>query len=252
MITVITNYHKMTSIYIPRIGINTDEISLQIMFDQLLIGSVSRVDFVQIEDNARFKKAFVHLSEYYDTEIAYDIKDSFYNDKPYHLYPDENSRVYWILLKNKSPIPETTLNVHQLAENHRILEAQVWQQAGQIDILLTTKSRMTEQIDRMTEQIERLQQTVEQLVGYVDMSDKKTDMFRHILYDNGALANKEHECLFHAYEQEFNEYYSSDDDEMPALIPIEAWKKMQIENPNTTHIVDEPEIDLDDDGFTKC
>ena len=123
----------MTSIYIPLINVVTfNEEKIQKIFEELQIGVVSRVDFVAIEGTSRMKKAFVHLSKYYDTQLSLEIKLKFDEDLAFRLYPDMDNRVYWILLKNKCPIPETTLNVHQLAENHRILEELVVKQAEQI------------------------------------------------------------------------------------------------------------------------
>ena len=270
----------MTSIYIPRIGINTDEISMQIVFDKLLIGRVSRVDFVPIDSNTRMKKAFVHMSEYYDTEIAFEIKDAFNNNIAYQLYPDVDSRHYWILLKNKCPIPETTLNVHQLAENHRILEEVVFKQTEQIDGLQRSN-------ERMAEQIERLQQTLEQFLGHTTMSEKQFKMFVDVLYDNGTFVDKGRGCLFKAYRQQnedtadiqdsdwklnnvnnslfIPENLDDTDDEMPALIPIEESSAMRFleeethpHDLNAAHVIvcdnkeDETEVDVDDDGFTKC
>jgi len=270
----------MTSIYIPRIGINTDEISMQIVFENLLIGRVSRVDFVPIDSNTRMKKAFVHMSEYYDTEIAFEIKDAFNNNIAYQLYPDVDSRHYWILLKNKCPIPETTLNVHQLAENHRILEEVVFKQTEQIDGLQRSN-------ERMAEQIERLQQTLEQFLGHTTMSEKQFKMFVDVLYDHGTFVDKGRGCLFKAYRQQnedtadiqdsdwklnnvnnslfIPENLDDTDDEMPALIPIEESSAMRFleeethpSDLNAAHVIvcdnkeDETEVDVDDDGFTKC
>lgn len=140
----------MTSIYIPLINVDFGEEKIQKIFEELQIGVVNRVDFVAIEGNPRMKKAFVHLSKYYDTQLSLEIKLKFDEDLAFRLYPDMDSRVYWILLKNKCPIPETTLNVHQLAENHRILEELVVKQ-----IVELRESR-----DLQAEQIVRLQQTV--------------------------------------------------------------------------------------------
>ena len=154
----------MTSIYIPLINVVTfNEEKIQKVFEELQIGVVSRVDFVAIEGTSRMKKAFVHLSKYYDTQLSLDIKLKFDEDLAFRLYPDMDNRVYWILLKNKCPIPETTLNVHQLAENHRILEELVVKQA---------------------EQIERLQQTV------WHNADTKTEKSHN---ENDAVAKKDRE-----------------------------------------------------------
>jgi hypothetical protein len=173
----------MTSIYIPLINVNFGEEKIQKIFEEHQIGLVSRVDFVAIEGNSRMKKAFVHLSKCYDTQLSFEIKLKFDEDLAFRLYPDMDSRVYWILLKNKCPIPETTLNVHQLAENHRILEELVMKQIDEL----------RESRDLQAEQIDRLQQSVWQLLGYADMSDVQPAVF-----DNDAVAKKDRE-----YREEF-------------------------------------------------
>jgi len=177
----------MNSIYIPLINVNFSEEKIQKIFEELQIGVVSRVDFVAIEGNSRMKKAFVHLSKCYDTQLSFEIKLKFDEDLAFRLYPDMDSRVYWILLKNKYPIPETTLNVHQLAENHRILE----------ELVLKQNDELRESRDLQAEQIDRLQQSVWQLLGYADMSDVQPAVFRDILFD--AVAKKDRD----AYREEF-------------------------------------------------
>jgi hypothetical protein len=42
---------------------------------------------------------------------------------------------YWVLLKNKSPVQESKLNIHQVVENARILQGVVDAQAEEIKAL---------------------------------------------------------------------------------------------------------------------
>jgi hypothetical protein len=52
------------------------------------------------------------------------------------MYPGMfNQNEYWVLLKNKTPVQETKLNIHQVAENARILQSVVETQAKEIKAL---------------------------------------------------------------------------------------------------------------------
>jgi hypothetical protein len=111
-----------SSIYIPRISASYDEDYIKAAFKNLDIGSVTRVDFAP-NNTGFFRKAFIHVDKYFDSMIANDIRNAHMDEQSYNLYPDFiNQSVYWILLKNHKPVQETTLNIHQVVENHRILE----------------------------------------------------------------------------------------------------------------------------------
>jgi hypothetical protein len=77
-----------------------------------------------------FKQAFIYI----DPRSAWhpDIVESIENDQPYKIYPNKeeafehlrDEEEYWLIVKNKSPVPYTTTtqNVHQLANNLALLE----------------------------------------------------------------------------------------------------------------------------------
>jgi hypothetical protein len=131
------------SLYIPRMSSAFNEERVRAVFDRLMIGSVTRVDFasinagVHLSPSDRFQKAFVHLSLFYDTEAANHLRSSLKTTQDsVRLYPDLfNQQVYWIVLLNKNPVAETKLNIHQVVENHRILEQVVFDQANLIQSL---------------------------------------------------------------------------------------------------------------------
>ena len=138
------------SLYIPRMSTDYNEDRVRAVFDSLVIGSVTRVDFASITPgnyttpNDRFQKAFVHLSHFYDTDAANHLRDSLKttNDSV-RLQPDMfNQKVYWIVLLNKNPVADTNLNIHQVVENHRILEQLVFQQAEEIRNLQNTLTQL--------------------------------------------------------------------------------------------------------------
>ena len=149
-----------SSIYIPRISVSYDEDYIKSAFKNLDIGLVTRVDFAT-NDNGFFRKAFIHVGEYFDSMLANDIRNAHMDEKSFNLYADfVNKSVYWILLKNHKPVQETTLNIHQVVENHRILEEIVMKQE---------------------EKIERLQQTVYQLIHLMNLKPHETAIFNSVL-----------------------------------------------------------------------
>jgi hypothetical protein len=149
-----------SSIYIPRISASYDEDYIKSAFKNLDIGLVTRVDFAT-NDNGFFRKAFIHVGEYFDSMLANDIRNAHMDEKSFNLYADfVNKSVYWILLKNHKPVQETTLNIHQVVENHRILEEIVMKQE---------------------EKIERLQQTVYQLIHLMNLKPHETAIFNSVL-----------------------------------------------------------------------
>ena len=116
------------SVYIPRVNNNVTEDYIKQVFRNHHIAIVERVDFVEVVNPApgfedKSMSAFVHFDAYfYDDKTDEMYESVFENGKSWKFYPDPNSNEYWLLLKNHNPVQATKLNIHQLAENHRILE----------------------------------------------------------------------------------------------------------------------------------
>ena len=109
------------------------------------IGDVRRVDFVPIDGESKFQKAFVHMETINFSGFAESVMNDVFNEnKSVKLNVDANS--YWILLANKNPVAETNLNNSQLAENANILQALVFQQSEQISRLQETVFNLTQRI----------------------------------------------------------------------------------------------------------
>ena len=126
-----TNY----SIYIPRMATTHGEESVRAAFR--FLGNVKRADFVPIEGDDRFQKAFVHFDHIIESETnAEIISRVFERNENTRIYPETfNPRVYWIILRNKNPVTETKLNIHQVVENANILQSVVEAQAEEIRIM---------------------------------------------------------------------------------------------------------------------
>jgi hypothetical protein len=126
------------SFYVPRLERSYNEAAIVELFENMGIGSVSRVDFKVIDGNDRFQKAFIHMNYLYATEFSNAIKyHVFDTGASFRINPERfNCDVYWILLENKMPVMETKLNIHQIAENARLLELRVAEQNALIASLM--------------------------------------------------------------------------------------------------------------------
>ena len=123
----------MHSFYIPSVSRTYSEEQIKIIFSSvLMIGDVKRVDFVPI--SKRFQRAFVHMDFFYDVETTNEIRTTVFEEgKAVRVYPSQlfpkveqnfcslfpkkrliGKRIYWILLKNNNPVPETTMNLSQI------------------------------------------------------------------------------------------------------------------------------------------
>ena len=120
------------SFYVPRMATTHGEDSVRAAFR--FLGNVKRVDFVPIEGDDRFQKAFIHMDHIIESETNTEIINKvFVNNESMRIYPETfNPRAYWILLMNKNPVTETKLNIHQVVENANILQSVVEAQAEEI------------------------------------------------------------------------------------------------------------------------
>jgi len=206
------------SIYIPRVRNYHTVQSVGHALYYGGIGIIRRVDFVPIEDNDQYLSAFVHMEDL--TNI---LLDQFEEEKGYKFFlgPDE----YWILLKATTVIPETRLNLHQLAENQRLLEER---QAESIDLLEEMhaekhrylKRRIEKQettIERMKGDIERLQDTVYQLLARAFNRDTESEDISN--YKNLLNNNDEDE------DQDQDEDQDDEYADMPELISLSDEKQ---------------------------
>lgn len=125
----------------------------------MYIGDVRRVDFIQLESNDlsnplnNFQSAFIHMDCLYFTNVADAIYETvFTDDDHYKLWVGQDE--FWWLMKTINPVADTHLNIHQVAENARLLEKKVADQ----EAIIKTQS----------EQLNRLQNIVDQVVSKFD------------------------------------------------------------------------------------
>lgn len=144
-------------------------------FNNFEIGRVSRVDFTAIgkkpgfveepteptELNTNFKAAFIHIDEFYSSQLATDVKSALETGECYKLQVTEKS--FWMLLKATTPVKETKMNIHQIVDNCRYLEGivesqqkQIEAQQKQIEQLLKVTSSIEAQVDRIEGEVYQL------------------------------------------------------------------------------------------------
>jgi len=131
-----SNMSPLNSIYIPFVDARFSEKDLVNTFDYYNICNVSRVDFVDIPEKSGVCHAFVHVNNWHNSNNAsmafWEItnKGSF---KFYYSQSQINSNAFWLLLPNKNPIPETKLNIHQLAVMMAEMEKKITDQQSEMD-----------------------------------------------------------------------------------------------------------------------
>lgn len=160
----------MSSFYIPRISIEHSETAITYIFGANYIGDVKRVDFVPLEtqNSDRFCSAFVHC--YHVNPSVIQFINEMEGKTGYRIQINPNE--YWILLKNKYPISDTRLNIHQVAENARLLEQRVLEQNAIIE--------------RQAEDIFRIHETIYDMMNIIYSldEDKKrmSDNYKYMVY----------------------------------------------------------------------
>ena len=149
------------SIYIPRIHMKCDEQYINYIMNFFMIGVVNRVDFREIEGNEDYCSAFVHFIHYMDNTYVADMLALLEQGHSQRLQISPSE--YWILLKNNNPVPETRLNIHQLAENARLLEERVLSLESQAFKQEQENFDLRTQMAAQKQQMERLEQMVYQM-----------------------------------------------------------------------------------------
>jgi hypothetical protein len=158
-----------TSLYIPSVKMSYTSDRVIYLFWKHGLGKVDRVDFVPIiktndKECIHFKMAFLYV----DPKSAWhpDIVSSIEQSAPYKVYPNRDEtfehlrdkKEYWLLLKNKSPVPyaTTTLNIHQLANNLALLEEKFAEREAKIAELeseLAVKSALVTELQSVNNRL---------------------------------------------------------------------------------------------------
>jgi hypothetical protein len=137
------------SLYIPIISTSYSEEDIKQIFGNNIVnafgnnvGNVARVDFAPAKykhgkssnNQAAIRSAYVYISVFYRSRLSENIQRTVFGlQKGFRFTVAPNE--YWILLKNRNPIPSCDQNIHQLAERLRIVESLASSQRTQIETL---------------------------------------------------------------------------------------------------------------------
>jgi len=147
---------SMQSYYIPHIPVAYTSEMVTFMFEQLAIGQVTRVDFLAPHEfNTRIRQAFVHFNAYRN-DITSTIALKHALNQSHRLVVDSQGH-YWDLYENKKPVAETHLNINQLAENMRILQASFEIKIAELTEKLAVIPQMQEEIASLKSHIRYLE-----------------------------------------------------------------------------------------------
>lgn len=109
---------KNGSIFIKYIPNEMNKTSLYDMFDS--VGKIERIDIVNIGENGSGRRAFVHFSEWKNTNVSFNLRREITSNYPIHIPFFYNNFEYSITL-NSRPIPKSTLNCDQLTDMNQRL-----------------------------------------------------------------------------------------------------------------------------------
>ena len=174
---------QMYSVFIPTISkIHTEEIIAN-YFALNSVGKVERVDFVEFQSGVKglqkdFQQAFVHFSPQQKTR---EIMEAIEQKGSYRFYPCEmkerhscsfkEQNQYWILLKNKNPVPKTELNVNQLAHNQKLMEER---EALMVEKMAQMEEREARMIQRMTKMEDEMKMIIQLNEKFAQTFDVQT------------------------------------------------------------------------------
>jgi hypothetical protein len=168
---------QLYSVFIPTISkAHTEEIIAN-YFALNSVGKVERVDFVEFQndeedracDAKRFHQAFVHFSPQQKTR---EIMEAIEQKGSYRFYPCEKlinicsfkeQTQYWILLKNKNPVPKTELNVNQLAHNQKLMEERYVQMEEREALMVEKMEKMFQKMEKMEERSAQMEERSAQM-----------------------------------------------------------------------------------------
>ena len=184
-----TNSQVMYSVFIPTISkIHTEE-RIANYFALKCVGNVERVDFVEHPSHAKglhgdikdFHQAFVHFTP---DQKTHEIMEAIEQKGSYRFYPCDKlicsfkeKNEYWILLKNKNPLPKTELNVNQLAHNQKLMEEREALMVEKMEKMFQKMEKMEERQAQMEEREARMVQKMTNMEDEMKMIIQLNEKF---------------------------------------------------------------------------
>jgi hypothetical protein len=208
------------SLYIPSVKMSYTSDRVIYLFWKHGLGKVDRVDFVPIvkandKECIHFKRAFLYVDP--KSEWHPDIISSIEQSAPYKFYPNKdetiehfrNEKEYWLILKNKAPVPyaTTTLNVHQLANNLALLEQQLAEKDAKIAEMEAKFAEMESELAVKSALVTELQAVNNRLSDFnrnTVVEDNDTDEMRENMKAYNFVNSLEN--VLHMMKKAHNEY----------------------------------------------
>ena len=179
-----TNSQVMYSVFIPTISkAHTEEIIAN-YFALNSVGKVERVDFVEHQNDVKgFQKAFVHFSPQQKT---HEIMEAIEQKGSYRFYPCEmkerhscsfkEQNEYWILLKNKNPVPKTELNIDQLSHNQKLMEEREALIVEKMEKMFQKMEKMEEREAQMVQKMAKMEDEMKMMIQLNEKFAKTFDV----------------------------------------------------------------------------
>ena len=180
---------QMCSVFIPTIPkVHTEEIIAN-YFALNCVGKVERVDFVEFQSGVKglhndikdFHQAFVHFTP---DQKTHEIMEAIEQKGSYRFYPCDKlicsfkeQNQYWILLKNKNPVPKTELNVNQLAHNQKLMEEREALMVEKMEKMFQKMEQMEERSAQMEEREARMIQKMAKMEDEMKMMIQLNEKF---------------------------------------------------------------------------
>ena len=98
------------SVYIPSVTSSTTERQIKDVFQKLGLGIVSRVDFVEKDNNDKLM-AFVHFDYWLINNSSYHLQENIYNKGQSKIV--YNDPYYWIIMENQNPRSKTEIELEE-------------------------------------------------------------------------------------------------------------------------------------------
>jgi hypothetical protein len=154
--TTTVNVAWTNSLFIPAIDFTITKNGLKDYFETLLDSKVSRVDFVSFNsDKGTGRRAFIHFKNWntsnkFAKEIRAKIESSGFYDinAPFNISAP-TAHIYYRLMINKNPVPETEITMPQVASNMDFMAEKIRIQEEEIQNLKEEMAGMKQLMENM-------------------------------------------------------------------------------------------------------
>ena len=119
------------SVYIPYVNNYHNNKTVYEVFNEMDIGEVNRVDFVPHKQTDGYE-IFVHFMPYYTDVMSEIIARHSMNDA-FRINLPGNEQ--WIICRNNNPLPDTKMNIHQVAKHSKEVEYKLNELRKALDII---------------------------------------------------------------------------------------------------------------------